>query len=57
MAITGHKSIQTLAIYQKIQCKQKVAMGKVLLQSVMRKEDDIEVSNQRAPLAPMASCI
>ena len=51
MAVTGHKSVQSLAIYQKTQDKQKTAMGKVMHQSMMRKEEEIEIPT-RCQLAP-----
>ena len=46
MAVSGHKSVQSLAIYQKTKQKEKVKMGKVLFQSMTRKEEDIDVNQK-----------
>ena len=50
MSVTGHKSVQSLATYQKTQDKQKEVMGKVLFQSMTRKEDDIALPPPRQML-------
>ena len=42
MAVSGHKSVQSLTNYQHTQAKQKINMGKVLYQSITRKEEDME---------------
>ena len=47
MAVSGHKSVQSLAIYQKTKQKQKIQMGKALFQSMTRKEDDIDVNTPK----------
>ena len=44
MVVSGHKSVQSLAIYQKTKQKEKVKMGKALFQSMTRKEEDIDVN-------------
>ena len=41
MSVTGHKSVQSLEVYQCTEKKQKMEMGNVLFQSFTRKEDDI----------------
>ena len=41
MAISGHKSVQSLSIYQKTAQKEKLEMGNVLFQSVTKPEDQI----------------
>ena len=41
MSVSGHKSVQSLAIYQKTAEKEKIDMGKVLYQSVTRPEEEI----------------
>ena len=41
MAISGHKSVQSLSIYQKTAQKEKLEMGNVLFQSVRKPEDEI----------------
>ena len=41
MSVTGHKSVQSLSVYQCTEKKQKLEMANVLFQSVTRKEDDI----------------
>ena len=41
MSVTGHKSVQSLAIYQKTDEKRKVEMGNVLGQAMQRKDDEI----------------
>ena len=41
MSISGHKSIQSLAIYQKTAPKEKLEMGNILFQSVTKPEDEI----------------
>ena len=41
MAISGHKSVQSLAIYQKMATKEKMDMVNVLFQSVTKPEDQI----------------
>ena len=51
MSVTGHKSVQSLAIYQKTKEKEKTQMGKVLFQSMTKPEDQINITQQRA-IAP-----
>ena len=46
MAISGHKSVQSLAIYQKTKQKDKLRMGKALFQSMTRAEDEIDVNQK-----------
>ena len=41
MSISGHKSVQSLTIYQKTAPKQKLEMGNILFQSVTKPEDEI----------------
>ena len=41
MSVSGHKSVQSLSIYQKTAAKQKLEMGNVLFQSVTKPEDQI----------------
>ena len=43
MSVSGHKSVQSLSLYQKTQHKQKVKMGNALFQSMTKPEDDIEI--------------
>ena len=47
VSVSGHKSVQSLAIYQKTQDKQKIKMGKALLQSLTRNEDEIQVEETK----------
>ena len=42
MSVSGHKSVQSLSIYQKTAQKDKIEMGKVLFQSVTKPEDQIQ---------------
>ena len=42
MSVSGHKSVQSLSIYQKTAQKEKIEMGKVLFQSVTKPEDEIQ---------------
>ena len=42
MSVSGHKSVQSLTNYQRTQAKQKVNMGKILYQSMTRKEEEME---------------
>ena len=55
MSISGHKSIQSLAIYQKTQHKQKEKMGDVLFQCLTKPEDEIIVkgNTKQLPLPPV----
>ena len=43
MAVSGHKSVQSLAIYQKTKENDKIKMGKALFQSMTRSEDEIDI--------------
>ena len=45
MSVSGHKSIQPLAIYQKTKDKQKLEMSDGLFQAMTRKEDDILIKS------------
>ena len=45
MSVSGHKSIQSLAIYQKTKDKQKLEMSDGLFQAMTRKEDDIVIKS------------
>ena len=49
MSVSGHKSVQSLAIYQKTQHKQKVQMGNALFQSMTKPEDQINIQQLPAP--------
>ena len=51
MSISGHKSVQSLANYQRTQDKQKIQMGHALYQSMTHAEDQIDV-RQLPPPAP-----
>ena len=42
MSVTGHKSVQSLAIYQKTQTKTKQEMGSIIGQAMNNKDDDIQ---------------
>ena len=44
MSVSGHKSVQSLAIYQKTKEKEKIKMGKALFQSMTRNEDKIDIN-------------
>ena len=46
MAVSGHKSVQSLAIYQKTQKQQKINMGKALFQSMTKNENEMELNPQ-----------
>ena len=53
MAISGHKSVQSLAIYQKTKENEKIKMGKALFQSMTKSEDEININkNQKENEAP-----
>ena len=58
MAVSSHKSVQSLAVYQKTKDKQKIQMGKALFQSMTREEDMIDITTtnlfkmQRKKLCP-----
>ena len=43
MSVSRHKSVQSLATYQKTTSKEKMQMGSVMYQSLTRKEDEIQV--------------
>ena len=45
MAITGHKSVEFLAIYQRIQSDEKLMMGMCLTFSLLRPEDAVMMQN------------
>ena len=47
MSVTGHKSVQSLARYQKTQDKQKINMGNVMHQSMTRNEENIIVPGRK----------
>ena len=53
MSVSGHKSVQSLAVYQKTKEKQKINLGKTLFQSMMRSEDEIDVRKNKE-IAPPA---
>ena len=44
MSVSGHKSVQSLAIYQKTKDAQKINMGKVLFQSMTKDESEIDIN-------------
>ena len=50
MSVSGHKSMQSLAIYQKTKDKKKIQMGKALFQSMTRNEDEIDVTPNKKEL-------
>ena len=51
MSVSGHKSVQSLAIYiKKTQHKQKELMGNALFQSMTKPENEIQI--QPAPVKP-----
>ena len=41
MSVTGHKSVQSLSIYQKTKVDQKIEMGDILFQSMNKPDDEI----------------
>ena len=47
MAVSSHKSVQSLAVYQKTKDKQKIQMGKALFQLMIREEDMIDITNKQ----------
>ena len=47
MSVSGHKSIQSLAIYQKTKDKQKIQMQKALFDSMTKSKDDINVNRNQ----------
>ena len=61
MSVTGHKSVQSLAIYQKTDHKKKEEMGNVLGQAMHKKDDEIQRTTLRKqlpappPLQPIAA--
>ena len=46
MSVSGHKSVQSLAIYQKTKDREKIQMGKALFQAMTRNEEDIDVNKK-----------
>ena len=48
MAVSGHKSVQSLTNYQKTKSKQKISMGQALYQSMTRSEEDIQIEGKLA---------
>ena len=57
MSISGHKSVQSLSIYQKTAPKQKMEMGNILFQSVAKPEDEIKRPNKQKEIeAPEMKC-
>ena len=50
MLVSGHKSIQFLAVYQKTKDKQKVQMGKALFQLMTQAEDEININKKEIQL-------
>ena len=48
MSVSGHKSVQSLAVYQKTDNKKKIKMGKVLCES-MSKEDNTKAITGKIP--------
>ena len=55
MSVTGHKSVQTLANYQRTQDRQKIEMGKVLYQSMTNEEENIRRPIPAIEYAPSTS--
>ena len=49
MAITGHKSIQSLAIYQRVKEDEKMMMGMSLMYSLLRPADVMRVTSECRP--------
>ena len=47
MSVSGHKSVQSLAIYQKTKDKEKKQMGHALFQSMTRSEDQIDANRKK----------
>ena len=45
MSVSGYKSVQSLAIYQKTKQKEKLKIDKVLFQSMTRSQDQIDITN------------
>ena len=52
MSMTGHKSVQSLTIYQRVQEKTKIKMGQVLGASLSKDDDDLlkQIENAPTPL-------
>ena len=51
MSVTGHKSVQSLAIYQKTDQKKKRGMGDVLGDAMVSKDDEIRKKRFK-PISP-----
>ena len=54
MSVTGHKSVQSLAIYQKTQDKTKEEMGSVLAQAMEKDEENVQRKQITAPKPVLA---
>ena len=52
MAVSGHKSIQSLAIYQKTDNKKKIEMGKQLSASVIKSPNNMIEYPKEIPALP-----
>ena len=56
MSVSGHKSLDSLAIYQKVASNEKLIMGMSLTYSLMRPEEVLRL-NSNPPQAPPARAI
>ena len=54
MSVTGHKSVQSLAIYQRTQQKTKHQMASVMAQAMNKKDDDINRKELPPPQQKLA---
>ena len=55
MSVSGHKSIQSLAVYQKTDNKKKMEMGKKLSESVVKTSDKMIEGTMKRALPPAPS--
>ena len=53
MSITGHKSVQSLTVYQCVQQKKKLEMAQVLASSMTKSDDDLLKEIDRALVLPI----
>ena len=55
MSMTGHKSVQSLTVYQRVQDKTKMQMGKVLSTSLQTKDDQLLREIENVPSVPTSA--
>ena len=51
--MTGHKSVQSLTVYQRVNQQKKMEMGKVLTTAMQKKDNDLVKQVTHEPAVPM----